>query len=198
MSRINVVAIERQYCSGGSEIGRKAAEMLGVPCYDREIVEMAAERMNLSVDEIRKCEESVINPFKAPIHLRRERQLDTFEKVFAAETEIITDIARQGRCIIVGRCAGYILKSVTRTLKVYICATAESRTARAVDEHNIAFEDVDNILKRYDKKRGDYFNVNTRQNWSSMLTYDICLNSTVLGTDGCARTICDIVRASEG
>lgn len=196
MSKINVVAIERQYCSGGSEIGSRVGEILGIPCYDHEIVEQAAERLGISPDEIRKFEEWVMSPFKAGLHLRRENQLDMFEKVFAAETEIIAEYARKGPCVIVGRCAGYILKSLTRTLKVYICATAESRTERAVNQHGIAFDDVDNVLKRYDKKRGDFFNVNTRQNWSSMLTYDICLNSTALGVEGCARTICDMVKAS--
>ena len=197
MSKINVVAIERQYCSGGSEIGKKTAELLNVPCYDREIVDQAAERLNISPDEIRKFEEWVMNPLKAQLHLRRENQLDMFEKVFAAETEIIAEYARKGPCVIVGRCAGYILKNLTRTLKVYIYATQESRRARAVDEHGIAFDETDNVLKRYDKNRGDYFNVNTRQNWSSMQTYDICLNSSALGIEGCAKTICDMVRASE-
>ena len=196
MSKINAVAIERQYCSGGSEIGKRVGEMLGIPCYDREIVELAAERLGITSEEIRKFEEWVISPIKAQFHLRRENQLDMFEKVFAAETEIIAEYARRGPCVIVGRCAGYILKNITRTLKVYICATAESRTERAVSEHHIAFDDADNVLKRYDKKRGDFFNVNTRQNWSSMLTYDICLNSSALGVEGCARTICDMVRAS--
>ena len=160
MSKINVVAIERQYCSGGSEIGKKTAELLGIPCYDREIVDQAAERLSISPDEIRKFEEWVMNPIKAQLHLRRENQLDMFEKVFAAETEIIAEYARKGSCVIVGRCAGYILKNLTRTLKVYIYATDESRRARAVDEHGIPIEEVNNVLKRYDKKRGDYFNVN--------------------------------------
>ena len=138
-----------------------------------------------------------MNPLKAQLHFRRENQLDMFEKVFAAETEIIAECARRGPCVIVGRCAGYILKNMTRTLKVYIYADPESRRARALDEHGIDFDDADNVLKRYDKKRGDYFNVNTRMNWSSMQSYDLCLNSTTLGIDSCAKTIYDMVKASE-
>lgn len=198
MGKINAVTIERQYCSGGSAIGKRAAELLGVPCYDREIVDMAAEKLSITPDEIRKFEESVLNPLKSHLTLKlgRSDELNMFEKVFAAETEIITKIAKKGPCIIVGRCAGYILKSVTPTLKVYICASAESRTERAVNEHGIAYEDVDSRLRRYDKKRGDYFNVNTRMNWSSMLTYDMCLNSSTLGEEVCAKIIADAVRAS--
>lgn len=191
MSKISVVAIERQYCSGGSQIGRLVAEKLGVPCYDREIIGMAAERMDISADEVKKLEESVINPLKTPIsfRLRREKELDAFEKVFAAETEIITEIAKKGPCVIVGRCAGYILKNVVPTLKVYVYATQESRMSRAMDEHGIAYDDVEGLLKRYDKKRGDFFNVNTQKNWSSMFTYDVCLNSSTLGIEGCASAI---------
>ena len=126
MGKINAVTIERQYCSGGSAIGKRAAELLGVPCYDREIVDMAAEKLSITPDEIRKFEESVLNPLMSHLTLKlgRSDELNMFEKVFAAETEIITKIAKKGPCIIVGRCAGYILKSVTPTLKVYICATA--------------------------------------------------------------------------
>lgn len=198
MSKINVVAIERQYCSGGSQIGKKTAELLGVPCYDHEIVLQAAERLSIPAEEIQRYEEWVRNPLKMQLHLRRENQLDMYEKVFAAETEIIAEYARKGSCVIVGRCAGYILKNLTRTLRVYIYADPESRRARAVEEHDIPFDETDNVLRQYDKKRGDYFNVNTRQNWSSMQSYDICLNSTTLGIEGCAKTICDMVKASEG
>ncbi len=60
---------------------------------------------------------------------------------------------------------------------------------RAMDEHGVALDDVEGVLKRYDKKRGDFFNVNTQKNWSSMLTYDVCLNSSALGTEGCADAI---------
>ena len=198
MSKINVVAIERQYCSGGSDIGKRTAELLGVPCYDHEIVVQAAERLNIPAEEIRRYEEWVRNPLTMQLHFRRDRQLDMYEKVFAAETEIIAECARRSPCVIVGRCAGYILKSMTRTLKVYIYADPETRRSKAHDVHNIDFDDADNVLKLYDKKRGDYFNVNTRMNWSSMQSYDICLNSTTLGVEGCARAIHDMVKASEG
>lgn len=198
MATINVVAIERQYCSGGSSIGKRTAELLGVPCYDGEIVELAAEKLGITPDEVRKFEEAVLNPLRSRISLRigHDKELDMFEKVFAAETEIITAIAKKGPCIIVGRCAGYILKNVTRTLKVYISATAESRVSRAVNKFGVAFEDADPTLKRYDKKRAEFFNVNTRMNWSSMLTYDLCLNSSSLGEEACARIIADAVKAS--
>lgn len=191
MGKISVIAIERQYCSGGSEIGKLVADKLGIGCYDREIVNMAALRIGISADKVRKMEESLINPLRTPISFRigRQDQLDAFEKVFAAETEIITEIAKQGPCVIVGRCAGYILKNVVPTLKVYIYSTQESRMERAMDEHGVALDDVEGVLKRYDKKRGDFFNVNTQKNWSSMLTYDVCLNSSALGTEGCADAI---------
>ncbi|MBR1764516.1 MAG: cytidylate kinase-like family protein [Ruminococcus sp.] len=199
MGKISVVAIERQYCSGGSEIGRLVAEKLGINCYDREIIEMAAERMGISFEEVKKLEESVINPLMTPIsfRLRREKELDSFEKVFAAETEIITEIAKREPCVIVGRCAGYILKNVVPTLKVYIYSTQESRKARAIDEHGIDPDDVESVLRRYDKKRGDFFNVNTQKNWSSMLTYDVCFNSSTLGTQGCADAIVAMASAAK-
>ena len=192
-----IITIGRQHGSNGHDIARALSAELGIPCYDHEIVDQAAERLGITEEQTRKFEELVMNPLKAQLHFRRENQLDMFEKVFAAETEIIAECARRGPCVIVGRCAGYILKNMTRTLKVYIYADPESRRARALDEHGIDFDDADNVLKRYDKKRGDYFNVNTRMNWSSMQSYDLCLNSTTLGIDSCAKTIYDMVKASE-
>ena len=85
----------------------------------------------------------------------------------------------------------YMLEVVNKGLDVFLTSYE-----RAINQHGIAYEDVDSRLKRYDKKRGDFFNVNTRMNWSSMLTYDLCLNSTTLGEEACARIIADTVRAS--
>lgn len=200
MAKISVVTIERQYCSGGRDIGKLVAKELGVKCYDSEIMEMAAERIGLSPEEIKNFEEAVMSPLKAPLSLRTgiDRKLNLPEKIFAAEAEIITEIAKKGPCVMVGRCADYILKNVVPTLSVFIYASHENRVNHAMEAHGIAYEDVESVLKRFDKKRADFYNINTTKNWSSMQTYDMCLNSGKLGYQGCARIIVETVRASKG
>lgn len=198
MAKISVVTIERQFCSGGRDIGKLVADELGIKCYDHELVLMAAERIGISEDEIKKFEEAVMSPLKAPISLRTgiDRKLNLNEKIFAAQAELITEIAKRGPCVIVGRCADYILKNVVPTLSVYIYASHENRVHHAMEAHDIPYDDVETVLKRYDKKRADFYNINTTKNWSSMQTYDLCLNSGRLGLEGCARIITDAVRAS--
>lgn len=195
MAKISVVTIERQFCSGGRDIGRLVADNLGVKCYDHELLEMAAERIGISAEELRDYEEATLSPFKSTLSFRTgiDRKLDLTEKIFAAQAELITEIAKQGPCVIVGRCADYILKNVVRTLSVFIYASHESRVNHAMEAHGIKYDDVENVLKRYDKKRADFYNINTTREWSSMQTYDLCLNSGRLGYEGCADIITGIV-----
>ena len=195
MAKIKVVTIDRTYSAGGSAIGKLAAEKLGVKCFDRQIVEMAAEVSGIKLEDIRKYEEALISPLKAPIGLLAK---DYPRRIFAAETSVILDIVEnEGSCVIVGRCANFILKNKVRTLDVFIDADYEKRQSVAMHGHKIRYDDVEGVLKRYDKKRADYYNANTTKKWGAQLTYDIMLNSGALGYDMCAEIIARAVRASE-
>lgn len=198
MSKIRVVTIGRQFCSGGSDIGKMVAEKLGIPCYDREIVEMAAERSGISMAEIKKYEESILHPFKTPINIFGKQQEDITESIFAAETKVVMELAEKGPCVIVGRCADFILKSKVKTLNVFIYASDEKRLQTALsDKHNIPADEAGPLLKKYDKKRGDYYNANTNKKWGSKASYDICLDSGRLGYEVCADLITHIVKNSK-
>ncbi len=196
--KISVVTIERQYCSGGSDIGKLVAQRLGVKCYDHELVEMAAQRIGMSAEEVAKFEEMNLSPMKTPISLRSglNRKLAVNEKIFASEAELITEIAKKEPCVIVGRCANYILKNVVPTLGVFIYTEHENRVNKAMEAHDIPYDEVENMLKRYDRKRSDFYNTNTTKNWYAMETYDLCLNSGRLGYEGCADIIVSYVNAS--
>ncbi|MBO5448175.1 MAG: cytidylate kinase-like family protein [Ruminococcus sp.] len=196
MAGIRVVTIGRHYCSGGSDIGKMTAQKLGVKCYDREIIEMAAKRSGISMDEIKKYEESVLNPMKTPIALFGRERDDITEKIFAAETEVVQELAKQEDCVIVGRCADFILKNTVRTLDVFIYSSFEKRMDAALNKHHIPPEEVESRLKKYDKKRGDYYNANTNKKWGEKASYDMCLDSGKLGFDMCAEIIALTVQAS--
>lgn len=199
MSKIRVVAIERQYCSGGREIAKQAAKELGVPCYDKELAELTAQKLGVTYEEIVKYEESLMSPFLSPVSFRSgiERKQNMCEIVFAAQAEIITALAKQESCVIVGRCAEYILKNNVPTLSVFVCSSMESRMQHAMECHEIPYENAQSILKKMDKKRSDYYKTNTQKEWDSMLSYDLCLNSGKLGLDGCAEIIAEIVEKSK-
>ena len=195
MAKIKVVTIGRTYCSGGSAIGKLAAQKLGVKCFDRQIVEMAAQVSGIKLEDIKKYEEALLNPFKAPIGLLAR---DYPQRIFAAETSVIHDIVENEECcVIVGRCADFILKNKVKTLNVFIDSDFEKRQSVAMSEHKIKYDDVEGVLKRYDKKRADYYNANTTKKWGDKLSYDLVLNSGTLGYEMCAEMIVQAVRASK-
>ncbi len=197
MSKIKVVTIGRLYCSGGSSIGKMVAEKLGIPCYDREIVEMAAKKSGISMADIKKYEESVLNPLKKQVSFFKSSE-DITEKIFAAETQVVYELVEKGPCVIVGRCADFILKNKVKTLDVFIYSSLDKRKQTAMAApHNIPEDEVENRIKKYDKKRGDYYNTNTNKQWSSKFSYDLCLDSGTLGYDMCAEIIAHTVEASE-
>ena len=197
MSKIKVVTIGRLYCSGGSDIGKMVADKLGVPCYDREIVEMAAEKSGISMADIKKYEESILNPMKKPINLFGSSE-DICEKIFAAETEVVHELVDKGPCVIVGRCADFILKNKVKTLNVFIYSSIDKRRQVAMSsKYNVPENEVDSRLKKYDKKRGDYYNANTNKKWGTKFSYDLCLDSGTLGYDMCADIIAHAVEASK-
>ena len=195
MAKIKVVTIDRSYCSGGSAIGKLTAEKLGVKCFDRQIVDMAAQVSGIKLEDIRKYEEALLSPFKSPISLLTK---DYPQRIFAAETSVIHDIVENEECcVIVGRCADFILKNKVKTLNVFIESDFEKRQSVAMHEYKIRFDDVEGVLKRYDKKRSDYYNANTTKKWGEKLSYDLILNSGTLGYDMCAEIIARAVRAFE-
>ena len=197
MAKIKVVTIGRRFCAGGSDIGKLVAEKLGVKCYDRELVEQAAEKVGVSMTEVAKYEESMMNWLKTPISIFGQSELTLAEKIFAAEAEIILDICSKESCIIVGRCADYILKNKVKTLSVFITAPLTKRVQNATENHGIEYEDVEDKLKKYDTKRAKFYSANTNKVWGSIDSYDMCLDSGKLGYKTCADIIAKTVEMSE-
>ena len=198
MARIKVITIGRHYCSGGSSIGRLTADILGIPCYDREIVKMASEKCGIPMEEINMYDEAALSTLKNPIKLfSKEKELAITEKIFAAETEVIYDITSREDCVIVGRCADFILKNKVKTLDAFIYSSMEKRMDIAQKRLELSFEETEQRLKKYDKKRANFYNTNTNKKWGEMSSYDICLDSGKLGFRSCAEILAGIVRASE-
>ena len=196
MAKIKVVTIGRRFCTGGSEIGKMVAQRLGVNCYDRELVEKAAEAVGVSMAEVVKNEESMMNWLRTPISLFGQPELTLAEKIFAAESEIILDICSKEPCVIVGRCADYILKNRVKTLNVFITASLEKRIQTATEQHGIE-DRVEDRLKKYDQKRSRFYSANTNKEWGNIDNYDMCLDSGKLGYEMCANIIVKTVEMSE-
>ena len=190
-----ILTIERQYGSGGSIIGKLAADKLGLTYYNRQILEMASERCGIAPENLESAEESVPTSFLYSLLLSAnparslEDNLPLSDKVFLMESRIINEIAEnEDSFVLVGRCGSYILED-KGCFSVFIYAPPEARIKRAVEDYHIPENKAANIMKKADKRRETFYNVNTGRIWQDKDSYSLCLNSAELGDDLCAEMI---------
>ncbi|MDD6059022.1 MAG: cytidylate kinase-like family protein [Ruminococcus sp.] len=199
-----IITIERQYGSGGSIIGKLAADKLGINCYNRQILEMTAQKCGISPEYLETAEENVPTSFLYSLLLSAnpsrsiEDNLPLSDKVFLMESRIITDISNEEESfVLVGRCGNYILEE-KGCFSVYIYADPEDRIERAIREYGIAQNKAEQIMKKADKRRETFYNVNTGRLWQDKDQYALCLNSAELGDELCAELIVKAYRKYNG
>lgn len=190
-----IITIERQYGSGGSVIGRLVAEKLGVNYYNRSILEMASKKCGLAPETLESAEENVPTSFLYSLMISAnpmrsiEDNLPLSDKVFLMESGIIKDIAAsEHNFVLVGRCGNYILED-EGCFSVYIYSSMESRIKRSIEEYGIEPKRAESVIKKADKRRETFYNVNTGNLWHDKEQYGICLNSGELGDELCAELI---------
>lgn len=199
-----IITIERQYGSGGSIIGKLAADKLGINCYNRQILEMTAQKCGISPEYLETAEENVPTSFLYSLLLSAnpsrsiEDNLPLSDKVFLMESRIMTDISNEEESfVLVGRCGNYILEE-KGCFSVYIYANPEDRIERAIKEYGIAQNKAEQIMKKADKRRETFYNVNTGRLWQDKDQYALCLNSAELGDELCAELIVKAYRKYNG
>ena len=190
-----IITIERQYGSGGSNIGKLTAEKLGITFYNRQILEMTAAKCGISPEYLETAEENVPTSFLYSLLISAnptrsmEENLPLSDKVFLMESRIIQEIAeKENSFVLVGRCGNYILEE-KGCFSVYIYADTESRIRRAVEQYGIKENKAESIMKKADKRRETFYNVNTGKGWHDKDQYQLCLNSAELGDELCAELI---------
>ena len=190
-----IITIERQYGSGGSNIGRRTAEKLGINCYNRQILEMTAQRCGIAPEYLESAEENVPTSFLYSLLLSAnpartmEENLPLSDKVFLMESRIINEIADNEKSfVLVGRCGSYILEE-KGCFSVYIYADPEYRIKRAIEQYDINENKAESVMKKADKRRETFYNVNTGRVWQDKDQYALCLNSAQLGDELCAELI---------
>lgn len=200
-----VIAISREYGSGGRFIGEKLALELGIPFYDRELITMASEHSGLSPEFIDTLEERSSQSFlfnlatTAYMGASAYAQFDVpvDQKAYNAQTAIIRDLADKGSCVIVGRCSDYILRDHPDCVRVFIYSSMEDKIHRVVEYYNVAPEKAKEKITKTNKHRANYHKNFTNEKWGTPASHDICINTAAVGVDGAVKILKSFIEAAQ-
>ena len=188
--KTRVITISREFGSGGRTVGKQTANLLGIPCYDQEVIEKVAQKSGFAKEYIK--ERGEYTPyggwFAQALTGRSAQGTSPQDDLWVIQRKVILDLA-QKPCVIVGRCADYILRDVADCLKVFIYADMEKRAERIVKLYGETSEAPIKRLKDKDKRRAAYYNFYTDTQWGSVHSYHIALDSGVLGIEKCSEII---------
>ena len=178
----NVIAIGRQFGSGGHDIGKILAEKLGYDFYDAEIIQMTAGTTGYTPEFIKKNEEimtnSLIYDLVNQMYLNADMQDEApKDKIFEAECQVVRNLAKKGNCVIVGRCADYVLRNSGNCLKVFFSAPLMSRIRRVAQRQNISEGEAKATVQKNEKLRADNYRYYTRRMWGAAGNFDLSLNT---------------------
>ena len=189
-----VITIGREYGSGGRLVAKKLSEALDIPFYDKEVIQGVVKKTGFAENFVRDAERRPTNSFIYDLYFSAQSPQD---QVFIAQSGVIKELAAKGGCVIVGRCADYILREQKDLLRVFIYAPMEERIRRAVEEYGDQEDNMENFVARKDKQRASYYNYFTSVRWGDRKSYDLCINSA-LGLDTAVEIIRTAALAREG
>lgn len=200
-----IITIGREYGSGGKEIAAILAKRFDIPCYDRELILLAAEKSGLSRDVLERVDETATNSFLYAIStgnygmggIYGSMDLPLNDKLFIAQSNVIREAAEAGPCVIVGRCADAVLAQWGNVVSVFIWAEMDYRMKNVMARENVTDKKAVEIIAKKDKKRASYYNFYTQKTWGVRQSYDLCINHTQLDAQACADIIADYVLARE-
>ena len=199
MDKKIIITIARQFGSGGREIGERVAELLGVPLYDKEIITDAAAKGSLDEEVIKKVDESAANSLLytlamgsnvlgTTMHFGYKMPLN--DKLFILQSEVIKNYAAEGSCVIIGRCADYVLRDEPNVLRLFIYGDLDHRQERVAARHpEIKSSQIIDVINKTDKRRSSYYNFYTGNKWGKYDNYDMAINSSTLGIEHTAQVI---------
>ena len=189
--RNRIITISRQFGSGGRTIGKEAAAKLSIPCYDAELIEKIAQESGFTREYIAERGEYAQGKglFAHAFSDRDYTGHSYQDDLWAIQNKIILELAQKSSCVIVGRCADYILREKADCLRVFIHSDLESRAKRIVEQYGQRTEEPRKRLIDKDKRRAAYYQFYTDMKWGSLENYHVTLHSGALGIEKCVDTI---------
>ena len=199
MERKNVViTIARQYGSGGKTVGEMLAKDLGIHYYDKELMKLASDDSGINEALFVKADEKV----KSSLLFRVAKKVyqgelippesDDFtsnDNLFNYQAKIIKELAKQESCVIIGRCADFVLRDYDNVLSVFVHAPEDFCLEQAAKKHSMSTKELEKYIARTDKRRAEYYKYHTGREWTDARNYDLCLDSSKLGFERCVEEI---------
>ena len=193
MTKHRIITIGREFGSGGHEIGNLLATRLDIPLYDNNLIRMVAEKLDIREETARAVDETTLNSFLAGFifePIEESSRLNGTEyvppltqQVYELQCDIIRKLAERGPCIIVGRCADFVLRDHKNCINVFICADWEDRVERIAKKYDISQRKATDKIKKMDRERRNYYESHTGQEWGSIDSHHMLLNVSRLGMD---------------
>lgn len=201
-----IIAIGRQYGSGGHQIGKALADELGIKYYDKELLERAAKESGMSEELFENHDEKPTNSFLYSLVMDTYSfgyaagsmsEMPLNQKIFLAQFDAIKKIGKEGPSVIVGRCADYALAENPNCMSVFIHADMDIRIRRISTKYNISKSEAKDRIIKTDKRRSSYYNYYTSKKWSKLESYNMCIDSGLYGIDGSVEIIKQAIKAKE-
>ncbi len=200
-----IITISRQFGSGGGYIGKLLSEQLGLPLYDKKVLDIAAKDSGFSEEVLEYSEEMPITSLLYSIATGMGihnasmglQGLPLGDKLFLAQFDAIKKIAKEGPCVIVGRCSDYVLRDEANCINIFIHSDMDFRIDRIMREHSLSEEEAKQKITKIDKRRAGYYNHYTSEKWGVAERYDLTVNSSALGLEKTASLIKDFILLSD-
>lgn len=191
MEKKIVITIGRQFGSGGRIVGKQLSEQLGIQYYDKELINLASKESGICGEFFEKADEKTSGSLLKALAMGFSMNNAIFqsndylsnESLFQIQSDVIRKVASEQSCILVGRCADYILRENPDCISVFISASLEDRIKRAKEYNHIEEKDAEEFLHKADKSRASYYNYYTDKTWGAAESYDLCINSSLHGID---------------
>lgn len=197
-----IITFGRQFGSGGHEVAEKVSQMLGIPYYDKELIALAAKQSGLSENLFEGLDEKPTNSFLYSLVMGlqlgnsayyRYGDITDIDNIFRIQSQAMREIADKGSCVLVGRCADYILREKENLVKIFIHAGMDFRTKRIMEKNDMKEKAAIDYISKTDKRRASFYNFYTNGVWGNVDNYHLTINTEQLGVEKAAQIIVDYV-----
>ena len=199
-----VITIARSHGSGGRKLGKLLAEQLGINCYDREILRMASDASGINEALFGQADERLKrsplfgilkkNPYKGGVIPPENSDFVSDDNLFNYQAKVIKELAAQESCVIIGRCADYLLRDDPDVIKLYFCAPKKDCVARVMNQNGLSEKEAEKRIEKIDKYRAEYYRYYTGRDWNDARNYNFCLDTTSMSYEKLVEVVTNFIQ----